>query len=83
MFISINDYSEMSLYGLEYGIDSLDKKNKYFATYVYDDGKIKCFAEIKSEKPLLFEERETVVRLKSLCPSGVRFRIEGVVDYGK
>lgn len=82
MFIEFNNDTEMRLHTLEYGVDVSDGKKKVFATYVYDEDNVKCFAEIKTVGVYPFNEKATVKELKDIGV-GVRFRFEGVFDYGK
>lgn len=79
--ISIKKDVEFSLCLLEYGVDTKDDKRKYFATYSAERDGLRIFAEIKSEKAIIFKEK---VRAGQLMrhDGGVRFKVEGDLDYG-
>lgn len=77
--ININKETAMDLFDLQFGIDSVDGKKKYIASYVYKQDTYRVIAEIKSEEPILFPQI-AIVETEFKLP--IRYRFEGYIDNG-
>ena len=52
--IKFDDDAVMKLYDLSYGIDTVDERVKYFATYAFETDGYRVFVEIKTEESIAF-----------------------------
>ena len=80
--INFDDDAVMKLYDLSYGIDTVDDRLKYFATYVFATDGYRVFVEIKTEESIAFPRAELLRKVKEMGGGQARFRFEGALDYG-
>ena len=80
--IEFSDDAVMTLYDLSYGIDTVDERLKYFATYVFETDGYRVFVEIKTEESIAFPRAVMLGKVKEMGGGKARFRFEGAFDYG-
>ena len=80
--INFDDNAVMKLYDLSYGIDTVDDRLKYFATYSFETEGYRVFVEIKTFESIAFPRAELLSKVKEMGGGQARFRFEGALDYG-
>ena len=80
--IEFSDDAVMKLYDLSYGIDTVDERLKYFATYAFETEGYRVFVEIKTEESIAFPRAVMLGKVKEMGGGQASFRFEGALDYG-
>lgn len=79
--IRFDENGILDLVSLDYGIDTVSKKNMYFANYIAEKDTYKVYVEIKCEFSKAFPPRCTLKDLIDKGDNKARVRFEGYVDY--
>lgn len=80
--IKFDDDAMVKLYDLSYGVDIVDERLKYFATYSYEADGYRVFVEIKTMESIAFPRAALLSKVKEMGGGQARFRFEGALDYG-
>lgn len=80
--IEFKDDTVMTLYDLSYGVDIVDERVKYFATYVFEAEGYRVFVEIKTMESIAFPRAAMLDKVKEMGGGQARFRFDGALDYG-
>lgn len=78
--ISFDKDAVMSLYDLSYGVDNVDERVKYFATYRFATNTYTVFVEVKTVEEVCFPRAVVLKDLERIGGGQLRYRFEGVID---